>query len=73
MPLAPTYIAAILSLCAISNLALGQSVEPQLEAPEPDITTFDAGENYTTTGDTKNDIDIRILDTYPFEPPKVNV
>lgn len=55
-------LAVTLSLCAISNLALGQSVEPQLEAPEPDITTFDAGESYTTTFDTKNDINIRILD-----------
>ena len=62
MRLTLTSIAAILSFCAISNLALGQSVEPQLEAPEPDITTFDAGESYTTTFDTKNDIDIRILD-----------
>ena len=62
MRLTVTSIAATLSLCAISNLALGQSVEPQLEAPEPDITTFDAGESYTTTFDTKNDIDIRILD-----------
>jgi subtilase-type serine protease len=57
-----TSIVAILGFCAISNLALGQSVEPQLEAPEPDITTFDAGEIYSTTSDTKNDIDMRIAD-----------
>jgi hypothetical protein len=62
MRLTLTSIAAILSLCAISNLALGQSVEPQLEAPAPDIKTFAAGESYTTTFDTKNEYRIRILD-----------
>ena len=58
----PVITCILLHLFAFTHLAVSQTSEPQLLAPVPSIDTFGAGENYTTTSDTKNDIDIRILD-----------
>jgi hypothetical protein len=58
----PVATCIFLHLFAFTHLAVSQTSEPQLLAPEPSIDTFAAGENYTTTSDTKNDIYIRILD-----------
>jgi hypothetical protein len=58
----PVATCIFLHLFAFTHLAVSQISEPQLLAPEPSIDTFGAGENYTTTSDTKNDIYIRILD-----------
>ena len=58
----PVVTCILLHLFAFTHLAVSQTSEPQLLAPDPSIDTFGAGENYTTTSDTKNDIYIRILD-----------
>ena len=58
----PVATCILLHLFAFTHLAVSQTSEPQLLAPDPSIDTFAAGDNYTTTSDTKNDIYIRILD-----------